>query len=194
MHGLNRILGKQSHLRVLRVLHESDQPLSGREVQRRCGLSNRAVMTALEELTALHVVHCAVESSTYAFELNQKNFFVRKSLKPALQGEQAFWADLCTTVRRLARPKPEAAVVTGPLTRDETLSSGVVELHHLFTNGRDRLRAYRNFDRLREQIQDRYALELTSTFMDLRTMDAPEFKPIWSRIAREGVLLFGKLP
>ena len=30
--------------------------------------------------------------------------------------------------------------------------------------------------------------------MDIRTMDDPEFQTLWRRIAREGVLLYGKLP
>ena len=194
MHGLNRILGKTSHLKVLRVLYGADEKLTGREVQRRAGLSNRAVMLALEDLALSRVVLREDHGNAYHFELNKKNYLFVKGIKPALEAENEFWDDLRKTVRRLVIPRPEAAMVTGPLARNDELSEGTLELHLLFAAGRQRLRAYNCIDRLKTQIQDRYALSVSTTFMDIRTMDAPEYQPLWRRIAREGILLYGKLP
>lgn len=194
MHSLNPILGKMSHLRVLRVLHHSKEKLSGREIQRKCGLSNRATMMALEELTAKRVLRAEITSVHYFYEPNPKSFLWTKAIRPALDAEELFWDDLRKLVRRSVKPVPEAAMVTGNLARNEAAESGLIDLHLLYEGGRQRLQAYSCLDRLRDKVDERYALEISVTFMDMRNMDDPEFQILWKRIAREGVLLFGKLP
>ena len=194
MHGLNPILGKISHIKVLRVLHRAKEKLSGREIQRRSGLSNRATMLALEELTAHRVLRAEITSVHHFYEPNPKSFLWTKSLRSALDAEDLFWDDLRKVVRRSIKPVPEAAIVTGHLAREDHAEGGTLELNLLYEGGRQRLQAYRCLERLREKVDERYALEITVTFMDMRTMDAPEFQTLWKRIAREGVLLFGKLP
>jgi hypothetical protein len=194
MHGLNPILGKISHLKVLRVLHRAKVKLSGREIQRRSGLSNRATMMALEALSAKRILRSEITSVHYFYEPNPQSFLWIKSVRPALDAEELFWDDLRKLVRRTVKPVPEAAMVTGVLTREESSESGMLELHLLYEGGRQRLQAYRCMERLRDKVDQRYALEITVTFMDMRNMDDPEFQALWKRIAREGVLLFGKLP
>jgi len=194
MHGLNPILGKSSHIRVMRVLNRAKEKLSGREIQRRSGLSNRATMLALEELTAKRILRAEITSVSYFYETNPKSFLWTKAVRPALDAEELFWDDLRKLVRRTVKPVPEAAMVTGVLAREDQAESGLIDLHLLYEGGRQRLQAYRCLDRLREKIDERHALDVSVTFMDMRNMDGPEFQVLWKRIAREGVLLFGKLP
>jgi hypothetical protein len=194
MQALNGLLGKASHLRVLRALHRAGQPLSGREVQRRADMSNRAVMLALEELTRLNVVICDAHADHHAYQINPRHFFWKRGIRPALEAEEHFWDDLRRLVRRTLNPRPIAAIVTGPIARDEAETDETLQLHLLFETGRERLQSYRGLDKLREQTETRYSLGVHATFMDLRNMDDPEFRTLWRRIAREGVLLFGDLP
>ncbi|MCC5845462.1 MAG: hypothetical protein JJU05_14530 [Verrucomicrobia bacterium] len=200
MQGLTPILGRQSHLAVLRVIHHADTPLSGREVQRASGLSNRAAMQALGNLTAEGVLLKTVQGNAHFFSGNPRHYLWTKAVRPALDAEVGFWDDLRKTVRRHMHPKPEAAIVTGPLARSPEPGvrppnqKDILEIHLLFATGRLRLQAYRSLDRLRENLRARYALDSRVTFMDIRTMDDPEFSPLWTRIAREGILVFGKLP
>lgn len=194
MHGLDRILGKASHLAVLRVLNDTDTPLSGREVQRRSGLSNRAAMLALEALCEQNVLLCEVTKTAYLYQANARHYLWNKAIRPAFDAEYAFWDDLGKTVRRSLTPRPDAAMVTGTLARDERATEGRLDLHLLFSGGRQRLQAYRCLERLSQAVRLRYSLDVHATFMDIRTMDDPEYQDLWRRIAREGILLFGKLP
>jgi hypothetical protein len=199
MQALTRILGRQSHLAVLRVIRNAPEPMSGREVQRAAGLSNRAAMQALNSLTNEGVLLKTIQGNAHLFCGNARHYLWTKAVIPALDAEVGFWDDLRKTIRRHMHPKPEAAIVTGPLARAPSPSAladipGLLEIHLLFATGRQRLQAYRSLDRLRENIRIRYALSASVTFMDNRTMDDPEFSTLWSRIAREGILLFGKLP
>jgi len=194
MHGLDRILGKASHLAVLRVLNDTKTPLSGREIQRRARLSNRAAMMALEALCGQNVLLCEVTSTAYLYQANARHYLWSKAIRPAFDAEYAFWDDLGKIVRRSLTPRPDAAMVTGTLARDEAATEGRLDLHLLFSGGRQRLQAYRCMERLGQAIRIRYALDVSATFMDIRTMDDPEYQDLWRRIAREGILLFGKLP
>ena len=194
MQALNGILGKASHLRVLRALHRAGEPLTGREVQRRADMSNRAVMLALEELTRLQVVLCEAHTDHHAYQLNPRHFFYKRGIRPALDAEEHFWDDLRRLVRRTLSPRPIAAIVTGSIARDEAETDETLQLHLLYQTGRERLQSYRGLDTLRARTASRYSLGVHATFMDLRNMDDPEFRSLWRRIAREGVLLFGDLP
>jgi hypothetical protein len=194
MQGLNNILGTKSHLKVLRVLHRSETPLAGREIQRRAGLSNRAAMLALDALSEQRILRVEETASKYLYQINRRHFLWAKAVKPALEGEEGFWEDVRKLVMRSVKPRPEAAMATGQLARDEQSGSGTLDLHLLFSTGRQRLQAYACLERIQKRVNDRYGLDVNVTFMDKRNMDDPEFQNLWSRIAREGVLLFGKLP
>ncbi len=192
MIALNRIVAKKSTVNVLRVLRQADSALSGRQIQRRSGLSNRATMLALEDLTSASIVDCEPSGRSYFYTLNTDNFFWQTGLKTLLEAEDAFWKDLPKTVKGCVDPAPAAVIVTGSLAREEPTNE--LELHLIFGSGRDRLKAYKHNDALKEVINHRYGLELHPTYMDKKTMDNPEYESLWERIANEGVLIFGELP
>ena len=194
MQGLDRIFARPSQLSVLRVLYHADEPLTGREIERRCGLSNRATMTALEALVEISAVQRDATSSAYWYELNHTNYLVSKPIKQAFEAEDLFWNDFGKTVRRNIQPRPIAAVATGPLARDETLSEGRVDLVMVFPTGRSRLRAFPALEGLAEAIHHRYGIEVEPNLLDVNTMDRSENDALWRRVEREGILLFGTLP
>ena len=194
MHGLDAILNKPSHLSVLRTLHHAEEALTGREVQRRTGLSNRATMLALEALSDASVVRCESTAQANWYEANESNYFFTKAIKPAFECEDLFWDDLRKVIRRIVTPRPIAAVVTGPLARNETECTGRLEITMIFNSGRNRMRAFRTFEQLLDAIWDRYALNVEANWMHTGSVDDQDYETLWRRIEREGVLLYGKLP
>lgn len=194
MNGLDLILNKASHLLVLRELTHAAEALTGREVQRRTGLSNRATMLALDALTDCSVVRCEITAQANWYEINPRSYFVCKALKPAFEAEDLFWDDLRKLVRRMVRPRPVSAVATGALARMERDPTGRLELTLLFNVGRNRVRAYRCLDELVEAVWERYAVNIDAHWIDTSSADRPEYEPLWRRIEREGVLLYGTLP
>lgn len=194
MQGLDRLLSKPSQLYVLRALHHADEALTGREIERRTGLSNRAAMMALESLVEISAVLCEQTSQAHWYELNRGHYLVARALKPAFEAEDLFWDDLRKTVRRVMHPRPVAAVATGPLARDESDSSGRIELTLVFSSGRNRVRAFRTMEALEEEVWNRYALDVSANLLDVHQVDDDEYDPLWRRVEREGILLFGTLP
>ncbi|MFT5126067.1 MAG: hypothetical protein ACI9TH_002932 [Kiritimatiellia bacterium] len=194
MQGLDRIFSKPSQLNVLRVLYRADEALTGREVERRSGLSNRATMLALDHLYEISVIDRESTSTSYLFRVNRNNYFVAKALKQSFEAEELFWQDFGRTVRKTVHPKPIAAVATGPLARDEHLDDGRVDIVMVFSSGRSRLRAFPSLETLAEKVWHRYAIAIESNLLDLNTMDRSENDALWRRVEREGILLFGTLP
>lgn len=194
MQGLDLLLSRPSHLTVLRVLYHAETPLTGREVERRSGLSNRGAMTALETLTEISAVRREIQGSRHYYSLNPNHYLVARAMKAAFDAEDLFWTDVRKLVRKLVHPRPIAAVAAGPLARDESLAWGRMELVMLFSSGRSRIRAFSSTEELREAIQDRYGLPSVCTLLDVNIMDREEYDALWKRVAREGILLFGTLP
>jgi hypothetical protein len=192
--GLNVILQNLSRLMVLRTLYHADEPVSGREVERRTGLSNRATMLALDDLVDIHAVNLEKRGRANSYTLNRAHFLVARALRPAFDAEDMFWADVARTVQRVVRPKPRAAIATGPLVRDEADYGGRITLTILFQTGRARIKSLRSIQKLAERIRDRHSLTLDYQMLDLNTMDKEEYDPLWRRVEREGILLFGTLP
>jgi len=192
--GLNVILQNLSRLMVLRTLYHADEPVSGREVERRTGLSNRATMLALDDLVDIHAVNLEKRGRANSYTLNRAHFFVARALRPAFDAEDMFWADVARTVQRVVRPKPRAAIATGPLVRDEADYGGRITLTILFQTGRARIKSLHSIQKLAERIRDRHSLTLDYQMLDLNTMDKEEYDPLWRRVEREGILLFGTLP
>ncbi len=194
MHGLNLLLPRYSQLLVLRTLYHANEPLTGREVERRTGLSNRATMMALNSLVAVSAVLFDESPHHHAYTLNRDHYFIAKGLKQAFEAEDLFWSDFRKTVRRLIKPKPLAAIVTGPLARDDNALNTRVQLTLLFSSGRNRIRAFSSLDPLNEATQLRYAVSIDPVLLDINNMDAEKYQTLWRRVEREGILLFGTLP
>jgi hypothetical protein len=194
MQGLNILLSRYSHLLVLRALYHTQTPLSGREIERRTGLSNRATMMALDYLVEQAAVLFTEQTNAHQYALNRNHYFVMKALKPAFEAEDLFWTDFRKAVRRHVHPYPIAAVATGPLARDEYSLNLKIELTMLFATGRHRIRAFSCMDALAEAVWMRYAASVEPVLLDLNTMDQDKYDTLWRRVAREGVLLFGSLP
>ncbi|MFO7871273.1 MAG: hypothetical protein R6V03_07575 [Kiritimatiellia bacterium] len=194
MDGLNYILANRSQVMVLRALYKANESLTGRGVERACGLSNRSTMLALEFLVEARAVTRAETGNSYLYSLNHGHYLVSKALKGAFEAEELFWDDLRKTVRRVVRPRPMAAVATGPLAREETDYGGRLIVTMLFTTGRARIKSLGTINKLGEAIKERYGMTLEHHLLDTNTMDREEYTPLWRRVEKEGILLFGTLP
>ncbi len=194
MHGLNVLITRYSQLLVLRTLYHAQTALSGREIERRTGLSNRATMLALEALVDCSAVLFEESGKKHLYTLNRTNYFVAKGLKPAFEAESLFWTDFTKTVRRHVHPRPIAAVATGPLARDDSSLNTRIQLTMIFSTGRNRIRAFSRMEALNETVLKRYAVTIDPVLLDVNNMDEDKYDALWRRVEREGILLFGTLP
>ena len=104
MHGLDLFFSRSSQIVILRVLYHAEEAITGREVERRCGLSNRATMQTLEQLHDFSIVDREIIGNAHYYMLNLRHYLVRKALKPAFEAEELLWDDIRKTVRKIVHP------------------------------------------------------------------------------------------
>ena len=194
MQGYNLLFARYSQILVLRTLHQAREPISGREVERRTGLSNRAAMMALDALVEVAAARFDLSGNAHLYSLNRNNYFVAKGLRAIFEAEDLFWTDFRKTIQRHVRPRPLAAIATGPLARDDTSLNTRIELTMLFPTGRNRIRAFGCMESLNERVFERYAVIIDPVLLDMNIMDEDKYDTLWRRVEREGILLFGSLP
>lgn len=194
MNGLDSILHRASHLPVLRILHQATGPVTGREIQRQTGLSNRATMMALDALVQAGVATRDTARHAHGYRINHRHYVYAEALASAFRAEARFWDDVRKLIRRVVQPRPAAAVATGPLARNAALSSGVLELTLVFSSERSRQRAVPCLQRLTEAVRERYALGLEVQWLNGRTAEQEDAAR--RQQYREGacMVLFGEFP
>lgn len=86
---LDLILSSASKLRLLRALHGTHAPMSGREAAAAAGVAVQPAQRALAELVAVGVVRRDDTRSQHLYTLNRENVLVRSALEPLFQAEAA---------------------------------------------------------------------------------------------------------
>ena len=86
---LDLILSSRSKLRLLRALHGTHAPVSGREAAAAAGVAVQPAQRALADLVALGVVHRDDTRSQHLYTLNRESVLVQGALEPLFQAEAA---------------------------------------------------------------------------------------------------------
>lgn len=83
------ILSSASKLRLLRALHATRAPMSGREAASAAGVGVHPAQRALAELVTLGIVHRDDTRSQHLYTLNRENVLVQRAILPLFQVEHA---------------------------------------------------------------------------------------------------------
>lgn len=102
---LQSVFGSRSRLEVLRCLYEAQEPLSGREIARRTGLSHQQAHNALKSLVSLGVIARRISPPAHLFSLNRSHWIV-KELAGILFKKEKKWLD--DLINELGRKMPKS--------------------------------------------------------------------------------------
>lgn len=179
---LDRVLSSASKVRLLRVLHHTGAPLSGREAAASAGVGVNPAQRALAELVALGVVRRVDASSQHLYTLNRDSFLVQRSLDPLFQGEEArlaaVFADLRDAVAVFehgVRPSLEGMYVFGSAARGTDRTGSDFDVAAIAATSRDVNKVHETLAQLAPEVYSRYGLRLSAVVIDrkkLRTMHA----------------------
>jgi len=89
-HPLESLFQAPSHVSVLRVLYGLKEGVSGREVARRAGVSDRTSRLVLERLEAMNLVVFSGSGKIRLYRLNRGHFFVKSILEKVFSAESKF--------------------------------------------------------------------------------------------------------
>jgi len=152
-------------------------------------------MMALSELVSFHAVCRTDKGNAHQYRINTGHYLVSNAIIPALDGEELFWNDVGKVVRKKTLPRPIAAIaIESPMRKTEFAPTTKVEMVLLFATGRHRLRAWPTLPAMALAVLERHGLNIDPVLMDINSMSREEHAPIWRKVEREGILLFGKIP
>lgn len=173
--------------RVLDVLLAADNPLSGRDVAKRCGISPTTAGEALEELADRGLVRVVPRGRALLWQLDEEHAFVRM-VRDWTAGVDAAVAGL---VADALGEQPESVILFGSVARGDDRPDSDVDVL-VVALGADARHGYRR----RSYALARGLRQLLGRPVDVVVMDREEMRaqvssPFVQRIAREGKILAG---
>ncbi len=91
---LESIFGSPAKIHILRVLFNSPQPLSGRQVGELSGYTHKGAIHALKSLVELGAVKQRRVGKAYQYSLSKDSIFVEKIITPCIMAEASLFDDL----------------------------------------------------------------------------------------------------
>lgn len=103
---LNNYFSCHSKIDILRTVIGSEQPLSGRQIAARAGLSPRSCQLSLDELVKLNALTRTASGKAYYYALNIENQIVTDLIVPIIQQEERLTDNVVDTLReQFGKPK-----------------------------------------------------------------------------------------
>ena len=168
---LDLILSSSSKLRLLRALHCTRSPMSGRETASAAGVAVQPAQRALADLVTLGVVHRDETRSQHLYTLNRQNVLVQGALGQLFQAESArveeVFRDLAGVVGGKAGVAVEGLYLFGSAARGSDRVGSDFDVVAVVAAPGDVDAVHETLARSADQLYTRYGLRLSVLVLDL---------------------------
>lgn len=190
---LDELLGQVSHVRILRVLSESEHPLPPGELARATRLNLSGVLRAIDRLTHLGIVRSLGAGGRRVIELSPVHAFapVLRALFDAERRQRRLLLDALKALISTATPTPRAAWIEGPHASGEDSAHDALRLGVL-TTARERHAVAEQLSGGIRDLERRF--DLTVDLLVRTAADVETMTPEQQSAVREATLLYGVLP
>ena len=190
---LDELLGQVSHVRILRVLSETEHPLPPNELARATRLNLSGVLRAIDRLTHLGIVRSLGAGGRRVIELSASHAFapVLRALFDAERQRRRLLLEALKALLAPVTPAPRAAWIEGPHAVGKDSAHDTLRLGVL-TTARERHAVTEQLSGGIRDLERRFDLTvdlLVRTQADLETMTAEQKSAV-----RAATLLYGVLP
>lgn len=189
---LQHIFSTPSNIIVLRSLNERVVGISGREIARISGLSNRTVQNSLANLESLGLVDRRVGGRDHLFTLNRKNKIASNLIKYIFEFEEGFSKEIVFSIKKKLSILASSLFLFGSVARkDEDLSSDF-DLCIVYTGSKNKIE--NTVSELRDKLYDDYKVTLAPFYItetDFKIRAKKNLSPV-NNIIKDGILLTGK--
>lgn len=175
---LDLVLSSSSKLRLLRVLHGTRSPMSGREAASAAGVAVQPAQRSLNDLVALGIVNRDATRSQHLYSLNRKNLLVQRALGQLFQAEEArvgaVFRDLSRAVSKHAGAV-EGLYLFGSAARGKDRLGSDLDVLAVVSSASEVNGVHKTLAQSAGQVYTRYGLRLSALVIDrekLRTMRA----------------------
>ncbi len=190
---MDAVLAAPSHLAILRVLSETPQGASGRELARLAGLSHQASNNALTRLETMGLVRRVGRGRTFLYTLNTDHALFARLLRPLLEGERAVFREIMRSVERRVSPHCLSATIFGSVARGSEGPSSDFDLLVVLRQGQSRERVSRVLSDLASNLSRTWGLRLNPITFTVRQVRRHFEKgnALFAAAVRDGIPLAG---
>jgi predicted nucleotidyltransferase len=198
---LDQILSSAGKVRLLRALHATRSPMSGREAASAARIAVQPAQRALADLVALGVVRRDDTRSQHLYTLNREHYLVQRSIVPLFQAEHErvdeVFRDLRQAVARFekgARPRLEGLYLYGSAARGRDAIGSDFDVVAVAARAQDVDAVHEKLAEIAPEVYTRHGLRLSVVVIDLqklRTMHA-EGDPLTQELLRDNRRITGK--
>lgn len=195
---LDLILSSSSKLKLLRALHGSRSPMSGREAASAAGVAVQPAQRALADLVTMGVVRRDQTRGQHLYMLNRDNVLVQGALGQLFQAESArvgeVFRDLAGAVAGGGSRAVEGVYLFGSAARGKDRAGSDFDVVAVVSGGGDVDGVHETLAQSADQMYSRYGLRLSVLVLELeklRTMHR-EGEPLIAEILRDNRRIMGK--
>ena len=125
---IESIFGSPAKIRILRVLFNSPQPLSGRQIGELSGLTHRGAIHALESLVEIGAVKQRRAGQAYQYSLLKDSIFVERIVIPCIRAEASLFDDLKMDITTHFEKDTMSLVLYGSLARGDERNGSDIDI------------------------------------------------------------------
>ena len=135
---LDYIFAARSHVAVLRVLLNTAQGLTGREIARQARMNHQACLQSLTRLEKLGLVRRQRGGSTHLFAMNREHELLAKGILPLLRVERDFGRQITRMLKRDFEDVVLAGGIFGSVARREESPESDLDVCLIVASAADR--------------------------------------------------------
>ncbi len=190
------IFGSRSRVRVLRLLLGVSVPLNASQIAKRTHLSQPAVATALDDLSALGIVASSPAGRAWVHWIVEENVYVTEMLRPLFEAEWAIPQELLTDLAERFGADAVSVVLFGSFARNDITADSDVDVVLVGADAAAKAHLEAQASEVAEAFARRWGAPLSPLVYDLgeaATLDAraPE---LYASIDRDGIAASGLPP
>lgn len=189
---LESTFGSPAKVRILRVLFNSPQPLSGRQVGELSGLTHKGAINAVRSLVELGAVRQRRVGKAYQYSLAKDNIFVEKIILPCIRAESGLFEGLKKDIAAHFGKDAISLILYGSIVRGEEQKGSDIDLMIVARDERKKAEIEEKAASKAPYFNKRYNTLLSLHCFTLNEMKGKKSAPLIQSITKEGVVISGK--
>lgn len=189
---IESIFGSSARIHILRVLFNSPQPLSGRQVGELSGLTHRGAIHAMESLVKLGAVKQRKVGRAYQYSLSRNNIFAEKIITPCIKAEAGLFDGLREDIAKSFGRDTISLVLYGSLARGEEETSSDIDVIAVVKDKRKKSEIEAKAASMIPYFNERFHSLLSLHCYTSDEIKSKKSLTLIKSVIKEGVLLYGK--
>ncbi|MCL4551823.1 MAG: nucleotidyltransferase domain-containing protein [Bacteroidetes bacterium] len=190
---LDEVFSRWSNLAVLRALNKRAVGLSGREVARIAGITNKNCFTALADFENLGIVNCERGGREHSYKLNRQHALVEEAIIPLLQYEENYFDRIASFIKSKFKSMAESLIVYGSVARKEETMDSDYDLCVVVKNAKQKSKAEDRLYELSLSITKKFGVTVSPIYFTKSAFlqKARQNKSPVNNIIKEGKVISG---